>query len=300
MSVGSSNATTPFLSWQALWQQQLQTNETGQGNPLSQLLSVLDQQATSSASFSATSSSISATSASGSSFPQFAPQVMQQLLALQTLAESTSSSPPASTSATGSTSASQQGSQPSAANGSSGTSVPSWVNNLQTASIRTDMAAADVNGTVTYAGLEKVIGDLDSTLTSSNSTLTAAEFSDLKTIAANLNNGVSTSQYLTTVMNNLVDGNAANATFTGGAATATPLGNLGVGSSATQLAELNDQWFLGTDLPRSNVAMCGYPTFSVSYSTDSAPLFGANGPSMNDVNQGYLGDCYFESSLAEV
>jgi hypothetical protein len=42
------------------------------------------------------------------------------------------------------------------------------------------------------------------------------------------------------------------------------------------------------------------PTFSVYYSTSASPLFAAGGPSMNDVNQGYLGDCYLLSSLAEV
>ena len=178
--------------------------------------------------------------------------------------------------------------------------VPSWVSTLQTASIKSDMIAADVDGTVTYAGLEKLIADLDSTLSSSGTTLTAAEFSDLKTIAANLNNGVQTSPYLTYSFNALVNGNAANATWTGGAASSTNLGNLAAGSSATQLSELNDKWFLGTDLPSSKVTMSGYPTFSVTYSADSLPLFGASGPSMNDINQGYLGDCYFLASLAEV
>jgi hypothetical protein len=46
--------------------------------------------------------------------------------------------------------------------------------------------------------------------------------------------------------------------------------------------------------------MSGYSTFSVSYSAVSNPVFGANGPSMNDINQGFLGDCYFLSSLSEV
>ena len=178
--------------------------------------------------------------------------------------------------------------------------VPSWVSTLQTTSIASDMAAADVNGTVAYAGLEKLFADLDSTLASSNTSLTAAEFSDLETIAANLNNGMQASSYLTSITNALVNGNAANATWTGGAASSASLGNLAVGSSATRLSELNDKWFLGTDLPSSTVTMSGYPSFSVSYSADSAALFGANGPSMNDINQGYLGDCYFLSSIAEV
>ena len=171
---------------------------------------------------------------------------------------------------------------------------------LQTTSIASDMIAADVNGTVAYAELEKLFADLNSTLASANTSLTAAEFSDLETIAANLNNGMQASSYLTSITNALVNGNAANATWTGGAASSASLGNLAVGSSATQLSELNDKWFLGTDLPSSTVTMSGYSRFSVSYSANSAALFGTNGPSMNDINQGYLGDCYFLSSIAEV
>ncbi len=177
-------------------------------------------------------------------------------------------------------------------------SVPSWVTTLSTASIAADMAAANVNGTVTYAGLETLLADLAGTLTSSN--LTAAELADLKTIAANLNNGMTTSSYLTWVTNALVNGDAANATWTGGAASSTTLGNLAAGASATQLSELIGKWFLGTDLPSSKVSMSGYSPFSVSYAACSSPVFGSSGPSMNDVNQGYLGDCYLLASLAEV
>jgi hypothetical protein len=38
----------------------------------------------------------------------------------------------------------------------------------------------------------------------------------------------------------------------------------------------------------------------VTYSLVNAPLFGANGPSFTDVRQGAVGDCWLESSLAEV
>src|SRR5437879_344982 len=96
------------------------------------------------------------------------------------------------------------------------TALPAWVSTLQTASIAADMAAADVNGTVTYAGLQTLLTDLDSKLSSSKTTLTSAEMADLKTIVTNLNNGMSTSAYLTNIMKSLVNGNAANATWTGG------------------------------------------------------------------------------------
>ena len=111
---------------------------------------------------------------------------------------------------------------------------------------------------------------------------------------------MSTSSYLTAIMNDLVNGNAANVSWTGGAATSTHLGNLAAGFSATQLSELMGKWFLGTDLPRSTVVMSGYPSFSVRYSAVASPLLAPSGPSINDVNQGYLGDCYFLSCLAEV
>ncbi|WP_291692835.1 putative Ig domain-containing protein [Bradyrhizobium sp.] len=162
------------------------------------------------------------------------------------------------------------------------------------------MAAADVNGTVSYAGLTKLFNDLDATLANGNAKLTAAQFADLKTIAANLNNGMSASTYLTSITQSLVNGSAANATWTGGGASSTALGNLAAGASATQLSELIGKWFMGTDLPSSKVTMSGAGTFSVSYSTSSSPLFGSGGPSMNDINQGYLGDCYLLASLAEV
>ena len=177
-------------------------------------------------------------------------------------------------------------------------STPSWIGSLSTSSIAADMTAADVNGTVTYAGLEKLITDLDATL--ATSTLTSAEFSDLQTIVTNLNNGMTTSAYLTGMMTALVDGNPGNSTWTGGAASSISLGNLKAGSTATQLSELNGKWFLGTDLPSDYVNMSGYTPFTVSYSACSSPVFGTSGPSMNDINQGYLGDCYFLSSLAEV
>ena len=179
------------------------------------------------------------------------------------------------------------------------TAVPSWISQIKTASIATNMSAAIVNGQVTYTGLLTLLNNLDSQLVSSKTTLTSGQFTDLKTIVANLNNGVTTPAYLTSIMNSLVLGSAANATWTGGAVSSTSLGNLNVGANATKLSELIGKWFLGTDLPSSR-AMIGGTTISVSYSNSSSPLFSASGPNWKDVNQGFLGDCYLESCLAEV
>ncbi|MGJ4947564.1 C2 family cysteine protease [Bradyrhizobium sp. HKCCYLS20291] len=179
------------------------------------------------------------------------------------------------------------------------TTVPSWVSTLGNAAIKADMTSAIVNGTVTYAGLLKVFTDIDASLAATKTKLSASQFADLKTIAANLNNGVSTSSYLTYITQAFVNGNAANATWTGGAASSVALGNLASGSTELQFAELIGKWFLGTDLPSSKVIL-GSTQFSVSYANSTKALFSAAGPSMSDINQGYLGDCYLLAGLAEV
>ncbi len=57
--------------------------------------------------------------------------------------------------------------------------IPWWVIGLSTSWIANDMAAADVNGTVTYSGLETLLLDPQSTVAASGKGLTSAEFSDL-------------------------------------------------------------------------------------------------------------------------
>ena len=89
----------------------------------------------------------------------------------------------------------------------------------------------------------------------------------------------------------VVDGDPANAQFLGA-----PLGNLGVGSSATQLQDLVDKWFLGMDHPTIDMQ---YLSGSVNYALASGTLFGNGGPSYKDVYQGMEGDCWLLASAAE-
>ena len=125
----------------------------------------------------------------------------------------------------------------------------SWLSSLTNAQIKTDMMAAIVNGVVTEAGLTTLMTDLVASLKASSSSLSASQFADLKTIAANLNDGVTASAYLTYVFDALVDGNLSNASWTGGSARSTALGNLAAGASATKVSELTGKWLQGTDLP---------------------------------------------------
>ena len=147
--------------------------------------------------------------------------------------------------------------------------------------------------------MAKALGDLAAELNAAKTTLSASQVADLKSIAGNIAL-MGASPYLQFITNAFVNGNPANVSWTGGAAKSVALGNLGAGYSVTQLNELTGKWFLGTDLPSNTVSMSGASTFKVSYSAVNSPLFGAIGPSMSDINQGYLGDCYLLSALAEV
>lgn len=177
--------------------------------------------------------------------------------------------------------------------------TPAWISSLSTGWMAVDMAAATSTGTTSYSGLLKLFQDLGSQVASSGSGLTSNEFSDLKTIVGNLNTGISTSGYLTSVTNAFVNGSSLNATWTGGAVTSTVLGNLSIGSTATQIGELVGKWFLGTDLPSDKVTISGQTNY-ITYNASSKALFGSNGPSMGDINQGQIGDCYLLSCLSEM
>jgi hypothetical protein len=132
--------------------------------------------------------------------------------------------------------------------------------------------------------------------------MTADKFGALQALAAKFNapGGILVSNYVQQIADNVILGNAANATWTGGTSHSITLGNLTAASTQTQVSELIGKWFLGTDLPSSSVTMSGVPNFTVSYSTVANPLFGKSGPSMSDVNQGFLGDCYVLAPLAEM
>jgi len=176
---------------------------------------------------------------------------------------------------------------------------PAWVGALSDPVIKAAMQAASATGTVSEAGMATLFTNLGKELAASGQTLSASQFADLKSIAANIGVGESASSYVSFITNALVNGNAANATWTGGAATSTALGNLAVGSTATQLGELTGKWFLGTDLP-STVAG-NVMSMQSTYTAVNGPLYGASGaPNITDVNQGAAGDCFLEAQIAEI
>jgi hypothetical protein len=152
------------------------------------------------------------------------------------------------------------------------------------------------NNSVTYNGMLTILQD------AAVGGMTATKFSALQSLAAMLNQpgGLTTSAYVQQIADDVIDGNSANATWNGGSSTATPLGNLSATSTQTQVNDLIGTWFLGTNLPSLSVSAIGEENLDPTYKTSTLPLFGTSGtPSYLDVNQGYLGDCYFVSALGE-
>lgn len=119
------------------------------------------------------------------------------------------------------------------------------------------------------------------------------ELADLQAIIAAANT-LKIDDSVRVLATKVVNGDPANAQFTGGAAQATALGNLDVTkaaqSSQAHLGKLIDKWFLGLDRPT-------LLNSNHSYRLISGSLF-QNGIGINDVKQQSLGDCYFLVTLA--
>ncbi len=168
---------------------------------------------------------------------------------------------------------------------------------LSNAGIEADVAKLMVNDSLTYSSMLTILQD------AAVGGMTASKFGTLETLASLLNasGGISTSAYVQQITQDVVDGDSANATWNGGSSTAAKLGNLSAASTQTQATELIGMWFLGTNLPSLSVSSIGESNIGATYQMTTAPLYGKSGaPVYTDVNQGYLGDCYFMSALADV
>jgi hypothetical protein len=128
--------------------------------------------------------------------------------------------------------------------------------------------------------------------------MSAGKFAALQAIAKELNvaGGIATSAEVQQLFDDVVLGNSANKGWTGGGATTVALGNLSATSTATQTSELIGKWFLGSDDP--SIVGPGMVSGS-TYRATTGSLFGSSGVlSYAQVNQGDVGDCYFEAALA--
>jgi hypothetical protein len=144
------------------------------------------------------------------------------------------------------------------------------------------------DGSLTYSDMLDLFN-----LVESAGAVTTAELQSLQALvttsgaaAVHLTSDV---QGLTTAV---VNGDPSNALFQGSA-----LGNLKVGSSASQLQNLVAKWFLGADHATIDTQYLSGQT--VTYTAASGTLFASGGPSYKDVYQGEEGDCWLLASFAE-
>jgi Calpain family cysteine protease len=130
-----------------------------------------------------------------------------------------------------------------------------------------------------------------------NAALTASQLTDLQTLAQDAGPwGMAPD--VTNLFGKVVNQNPANQTYQG--ASLLPTGQLTSGTPDLVLQDLVGKWFYGMDLPATQAAAVNNEIpGNVVYKTAEGTLFGPGGPSQNDVAQGWVGDCYFMSSLAE-
>jgi hypothetical protein len=132
----------------------------------------------------------------------------------------------------------------------------------------------------------EILTSIGSSASTGGATVTAGELADCQMLAANAA-AWGMPDYVKVLAGDVVGGNPANVNYQGAT-----LGNLAAGDTATKLDKLIDKWFKGTDHPTPTDA-------SYTYQTTSGSLF-VGGPSIDDMDQGDLGDCYFISALGSI
>lgn len=137
-------------------------------------------------------------------------------------------------------------------------------------------------------GRTDVIGLLRGSV--ADGTLGSNELTDLQTIVAAAST-LSIAEPVAALAGYVVHGNVANAYSQGRA-----VGNLFAGSTADQMELLIGEWFFGLDHPTAQPYGGGS---AYTYRQAAGQLF-INGPSMTDIQQGNVGDCYFIAALGAI
>lgn len=165
---------------------------------------------------------------------------------------------------------------------------------LSASGLLADVKAVVAGGTSLF-GYQGVLAVLDTLGTQIGATgLTATQFADLKAYTAAVGTVDGTGSYLYGVLHDVVAGNAFNASYTDGAATSTTLGNLAVGSSATQFDDLVGKWLLGSDNPTWSAGS------ATTFTATTGALYSTTGITATDPSQGGIGDCYLIAAIVAV
>jgi Calpain family cysteine protease len=116
-----------------------------------------------------------------------------------------------------------------------------------------------------------------------NGSVDATELADLQAIVSP-SAPVVVPEYVRVLANKIVNGDLANLNYQGSA-----LGNLAAGSSTAHINNLVDQWFYGTDRPKTSYA----------YGLAEGVLF-KDGVKETDIKQGIAIDCYLLAAVGAV
>jgi hypothetical protein len=143
----------------------------------------------------------------------------------------------------------------------------------------------DADGSISRLDMIQILRSV-----AANGTLGATDLADLRTIVGADATKLNMPSYVRVLANDVVNSNPANAHYQG-----QTLGNLAANSTATQLNDLVNKWFLGTDLPDPGNSLLVYESAAGSLYDP-----GSNTPVIADEFQGALGDCYFISTLGSI
>jgi hypothetical protein len=154
--------------------------------------------------------------------------------------------------------------------------------------LKTSMHNAVTNDSslFSFTTIESVLKDLASQLTGD---LSASQYNDIKNYVQQVGNVCGTDSAVYSLLSGLMGTNGASV-YWSATGDGERIGSLSEGSSATQFNQLISTWFDGANDPKS----------SSSDHVDGRPLFAKGGPSINDITQGYIGDCSLLSALQAV
>ncbi|WP_310627191.1 Ig-like domain-containing protein, partial [Limnohabitans sp.] len=139
-----------------------------------------------------------------------------------------------------------------------------------------------------YQGLLNFFQKVNTDLKGRESGLTQLEFDDLKQLTQYVGQQLGTKTYLHSICNSFVNGDKFNTIWTEGGSQEIALGNLAVGSNATQFDQLVRTWFLGQNNPVERQG----------YEQDNDPLWEGGGPQVYEVRQGSYHNCTSVSAMA--
>jgi hypothetical protein len=187
-----------------------------------------------------------------------------------------------------------------------------WTSVLKDVTFKAEVEATlSSSGKLSYDGLVSLMnGIIERHKASSNSPITSNEFDDLNALAARGKSlfadkleSVTATDYLSYIFNAMVDGSVANAFYTGGQTTRSPLGNLTPNTSIANFEKLVSKWLLGGDLPTPSAggdSATGKASTTVGVYTKTSGSLYYNGVTRDDVKQGAIGDCFMVAALVTV